>query len=492
MSGADNSTFYHHPRGESLPGSFRHRSKWLGIGLAVPFGIVVGWLLTQNIVMAVLVVGAFLTLLVATNPWRGVVLLLLATHFNGFRFDYGAFTFRPDQLVFVIVLLVAVIFFLRGRLKLYRTLLDVPIALFLLVGLIASVVNSPDPTYSYQGLLLQTVYASMYFLTVNIMLNYRDRLDDTVKAFIVFAILHAGYAIVAFVAFQAGITLGGISTAHYRTLSFPSTSGFFQEANLYAAFVATAVVLVAAHLVSNEETGIMKRRTLVIGLLMLLTVTATSMTRSVWVGLLIILLILPFYSRPRRNVINPKAVGIIISLVVGLGLLVLPALNYAFSAASGKPDALYQRMSELVDFSSGSGAGRLDIQDIALERWDERPFIGHGVLSLEGREGSFGRGWLYSSFIQSLFDTGIIGAAMIILIHLIPIIYAFMAARRTSDSSRKATLMGLSFGALVMLIASQASSFLWLGFPWVYLGMLMAISKATLDDSGHQPRSRIL
>lgn len=469
---------------DSYTGRFSHGSKLglIGIGIAGLLGLLLARLMVLNPVVALIFVGALAVLAVATNLWRGAILLLLASQFNGFRFDYGAFTFRPDQLVLLVVAGIVLVYFVAGRFKLFRTVLDIPIVAFLLVGLLASALNSPDQAYSYQGLMLQVVYAGMYFMVVNILLNFRDKLDDTIKAFLLIAIAHSIYAIVAFVSFQVGVNIGGISSAHYGSLGLPSTSGFFQEANLFAAGIVLAVVLFSVHIVSYTDTKLFRNSLMAFGLIVTITVVATSMTRSVWVGLVIVLIILPFYSRPRRNIINPKALGIICAFAVTLGLVILPALNYAFSTTSGDENALYTRMSELVDFSSGSGAGRLDVQDIAFERWDEKPIIGHGILSLEGREGSYGRGWFYSSFVQSLFDTGLAGALLIILIHVIPIIYALYAARMTRSPLRRVTLVGLALGALVMAVASQASSFFWLGFPWIFLAILIAIAKSTIED----------
>ncbi|MHB1003280.1 MAG: O-antigen ligase family protein, partial [Thermoleophilia bacterium] len=327
-------------------------------------------------------------------------------------------------------------------------------------------------------------------LTVNILLNYRDKLDDTIRLFMYIAVLHAAYGLMAFIAFQGGINIGGISSAHYGSLGLPSTSGFFQEANLFGAYISLAAVLFMTHIVSNQDTRVINKKVLIAGLILLLTITAASMTRSVWVGMLVVLCILPFYSRPHRNVVNPKALVVIAVLVVSLGLVVMPLLNIAFSVSSGKENALYARVGELVDFSSGSGAGRLDIQEVAIDRWDENPYIGHGVLSLEGEEGKLVRGWLYSSLFQSIYDQGLTGLSMMILIHVIPIFYALTAARKSSSPLRSASLYGLALGAAVIAIASQASSFFWLGFPWIFLGILVALSRATLDGESSPSNGR--
>jgi O-antigen ligase len=92
--------------------------------------------------------------------------------------------------------------------------------------------------------------------------------------------------------------------------------------------------------------------------------------------------------------------------------------------------------------------------------------------------------------VQSLHDTGIIGLFFMLLIHVIPVIYALYAYGKTDSGIRRASLAGMALGAVVMFIASQASSFFWLGFPWLYLGILVAMSKDTIEtaknDSTHE------
>ncbi len=453
----------------------------LGVLAAIAAGVVSAGLFRMNPLAAPLIVAALAVLVVARDPWKGVVLLLLAAQFNIFRYDFGPYTIRPEQVVFLLAFAVWIAFFLQGRSKIYSTVLDIPILGLIITGFVSSYLFSPDPAYSYQGLFLQILYMSMYFYTVNVLLNNRSRFDFTVKVMMFFASLHALYAIVAFVAHFAGLNIGGISLSHLVTLSFPSTSGFFQEANLLAAYTGVMLMLFIVHLVTYGKERIAGSRYLWLGFILLFIVLLTSMTRAAWLGVLLVMIALPFYSRPAHNIINPKALAFLVVALMVFAI-VFPIVNFVFSEASGTSDALLVRMQNLLNFETGSARSRSDVQDAAIEEWRNNPYLGYGVLSI-GEKGNVNRGWLFSSGIQSLHDMGLVGLFFMAWIHIIPIIYGFMASARARDNMRRASLFGMSLGAIVMAVASQASSFFWLGFPWIYLGILVALSKATMDEA---------
>lgn len=458
----------------------------IAVGIAIAVGVVMAQLEMINPIAAMLLPVIIAGFIIALDPWKGLVLLLIATQFNGFRFDSGPYTLRPEQLVLVLVFIGGLAHFLRGKSRLHATVLDLPIFGLLITGFVSSFLYSINRAHSYQSLVLQIVYVAMYFFTVNVLLNNRTKLETTVKIMMALAVAHMAYALVAFVSFLAGVDIGGISSAHLLSLGYPSTSGLFQEANLLGAYAASMAVLFAVHLVTPGDERFVRPKFLAIGLILLLVVILTSMTRSSWIGMLVTISALIFYSRPRWNVINPKGVAFIGFLLVAL-LAFFPVINYVFSEASGKEDALLSRVQDIVNFESGSGGGRVQTQELALERWRERPVLGNGVLTLpqseEGVLGEEAQGWIYSTLLQNLHDTGLVGAFFTLWIHIVPIAYALWASRVADDPVRKASLVGLGLGALVMAISSQASSFFWLGFPWVYLGILVALSKDTLEQA---------
>lgn len=458
---------------------------WIGVAAffaAVGAGLLLGRLDIQGFMLVAFVLaGAIVAVAYAgVDLWRGLILLVLATQVGVFTFDAGQYTLRPDQLVFLYALFVFVLLFMMRRARLRSTILDIPIVGLVVVGTVSSYLYASDPGYSFRSLALQMVYMAMYYLTVNILLERRDKIDTVVRFMMIVAVLHAAYAMTSLATNTFGLNIGGISYSHLSTLSIPSTAGFFPEANLLGAFATIMLALFLTHLTAQRGTGIMKNRYLTLGVLLLFGISLTSLTRSAWVGLIVILIALPFYAKPKRNVINPRALTIILAVVLVTALVVFPIINYLFSAASGKSNALLDRFDNIINFESTSFEGRAAIQDVAIEQWRAKPILGYGVLSMPVGARS-NRGWLFSTVIQSLHDTGLVGGFFMLWIHVAPIAYGLYASRKTRDRIRRASLIGLSLGALALFISSQLSSFIWLGFPWVFMGILVAAAKDTID-----------
>jgi hypothetical protein len=57
---------------------------------------------------------------------------------------------------------------------------------------------------------------------------------------------------------------------------------------------------------------------------------------------------------------------------------------------------------------------------------------------------------------------------------LVVVIRGYM---KTRDPFYRAALAGFSVALLALIIASQASSFIWLGFPWLFSGLAVVIAK---------------
>lgn len=446
--------------------------------LAVLAGSMVASLQMMNPLYLLLAVAGVAVLALALDPWKGVILMLLASQANFYRFEYGAFTVRPEQMIFVLAAGAWVILvFARRKAILYSTILDKAIWALLITGLLSSFLNSPVPRAGYQGVALQLIYVSMYFFTVNVLLNNRSKIDSVVKLLMAVAALHAFYALIALGSFLGGVFIGGVSKAHVIVSGYPSTMGLLFEPNLFGAFVAAMTMVFAAHLVTQGKQKIMKNRFLVMGFAVLFVATITSMTRGAWIGIIVAMPALIFCAKPRWNVINPRGVTLLLE-IIALFIIIVPFANYALSS-QGKTDALIGRMDDIVNLESGTATGRLETGRLAIDEWKDHPIIGRGVMSLRVGER---RGWLYSTFSQSLHDTGLVGLGLTLWIHLAPVFYALWASTKTRNNIRKASLIGLALGAVVMAVASQSSSFFWLGFPWIYLGVLVAMAKITIDE----------
>ena len=115
--------------------------------------------------------------------------------------------------------------------------------------------------------------------------------------------------------------------------------------------------------------------------------------------------------------------------------------------------------------------GRLQVYEWGIAESLNRPIFGHGTFAGE----VIGNRYWMSSLIQALYDTGIVGALFLLWMHGAAIISAWLAYRRATAPFYRNSLLALALGNAVLLLTSQFSSFLWVGFPWVFMGLTMGL-----------------
>ncbi|MHB1270926.1 MAG: O-antigen ligase family protein [Thermoleophilia bacterium] len=437
-------------------------------------GLLCGLLLLQilnlGLLMTALIVGAGLLLMVSLNGYRIWILLLIATTLSGIRYKMGNYTIRPDQVVLMVMLLGWLLAYLAGRVRLHKVPLMIPALLYVGSNFLSSALFSLNKFASYQGALLLGLYITMYIMTVTVLRERRDKLKAAVKMLMFVGVAQAAYALIAMAAHYGGVDIGGVDLRQIE--SSVSLSGGFEEANLFGAFAAAMSLLFLAFLI-GKNVGI-RIQYLVLGMPVLLLALILSLTRAAWVGFLVAVILLIFMQIPERNIFNPRALAIVVVLA---SLAVIVALPFANIVTSG---SIGDRVSQILEFSSGSGGGRLQAQQIALDRWQNAKILGNGTLSLpeDAVDPSILiKAWFYSSVIQALHDTGLLGLALLLWTQLGMLAVMIKGYMRTVDTFNRAALAGFIAASIALMLASQASSFLWLGFPWVFSGLAVALAQ---------------
>ena len=431
-----------------------------------------GWLIAGLMLIAVII------LLVDLNGYRAWLLLLVASLLSGYKYGIGIVNIRGDQVMLVFLFVGWVLALMAGKARFYRVPLLVPALGYAGVNLLASALYSPDKAASYQGSLLVFVYVMMFVMTVLVLQQYPDRIKTAVKALLVLAVAQGLYALAALAANKAGLNLGGVSPGHVE--SAVSLQGGFEEPNLLGAFAA-AIGLVFIALLTARDSGISAWKTGA-GAALMVSVLLLTFTRAAWLGFIVGLVLLVFMQKPARNIFNPRAAAV--TLAIGAALLVV-ALPFANAVESGQ---VSQRIGEILDFSQGSAEGRVELQNQALRMLPDAYLLGNGTLSLISNQtyAKLEGGWLYSSFIQAIHDTGLIGLAILLWFQIGVMVTAARAYLKTKDGFLRASLIGLVAANISLMLASQASSFIWLGFPWVLAGLTVATARIAQQQAGEE------
>lgn len=441
--------------------SFRVSKKMIAIAASVFLCLATGWGMASAPNVILLVLGSIFLLWLVSDLSRGLLLGIIGVNLSGFMFEIGitkfGVTLRPAQIVFAALLLVWIISLIVKNVRFHRTPLDIPIIGYLLINFISSLLKSADKMMSIQQCVLLTVYALMYFMTVNILIEYPDKVKKVVKFFIALGVIHCLYGILG----QTNYAITGTPNVWLR--GSWGAIGFFQEPNLFGIYVTVIAMLLISYSLSPFKHELrISTATMVVILAMIL-----GATRSSWlafpIGIAAILI-------SSRKPMKPKYLARMVQVVFLFAVFFVMFRSfgpYCILDFSKKFAIFQAKISGVLDLSSSSATGRISTYKTAIENWQNSKLIGYGTGS---------RGWQFSSFIQTLNDAGIVGLFFMFWIHISPIIFGYKMLGKTKDSFVRYSLMGFIGGYAVLLITGQVSNFLWLGFPWVFWGIGMAMA----------------
>jgi len=467
-------------------------SNLIRIGLGVMTGLIAIQLLNLGWLLASVILGAVIIIFISLDSYKGWLILLAASTVSGSKYSAGGVFIRPDQVALIILILGWTPALLANRARLYRVPLLLPAALYVGVNFLSSALFSWDRSASYQACFLLGLYVFMYVISVLVLQDHPDKLKSAVKFLLVVGVAVSIYSVIAFAGYRLGVDLGGMNESQLGDIgtiqsgNIGSVQGGFEEPNLLGAFTAAIALMFIAFL-AGKNVGI-KTEYLVFGLLLVMTVLALTYTRAAWVGFIVALVPMFFLQKPKYNFFNPRAAAVMLAMLVIALLVALPFGN-AITAGSIETRAL-----DILNFGTASAVGRTEVQRVAIERWHQSEMLGYGTLSLPPTVNveSPAGGWLYSSFIQALHDTGIIGLVFLVWFQGGVLFIVVRGYRRTNDTFYKAALAGFAASSIALFIASQASSFLWLGFPWIFSGLGVAIAQVAIREAekSESPASR--
>jgi O-antigen ligase len=154
--------------------------------------------------------------------------------------------------------------------------------------------------------------------------------------------------------------------------------------------------------------------------------------------------------------------------------LVIVALIANSALAGGSGGALAE-LSVARVLTSRSIFFRLDTYERAWNDFLAHPLLGNGVnvFAQNYTSPSGTRDWISNFLLMALHDTGMIGL-VILLAWLGWLARETYLAIKISRGAARTMLLALSIAYLALMLTYQATTVFWLGFNWVYLGLLRA------------------
>lgn len=155
-------------------------------------------------------------------------------------------------------------------------------------------------------------------------------------------------------------------------------------------------------------------------------------------------------------------------------------------AATPAPTVIAQPLDRLLQGQTVNY--RLSTYFRALNDWAASPWFGNGANAFAQKyvTSSFTPGWISNMTLMALHDSGIVGFALL-LAWLVWFVWDLVRGLRNSRRGVTYVLMlGLTIGFVGLFVAYQFTTALWLGFTWLYLGLLKSgtdlLEKGAVDS----------
>lgn len=438
-------------------------------------------------------------------PAVAIVVLIVATALNRFRIDIASLGFRIEHFAF---LLVGAVYFVKLIRRQWHPLLardDVPLALYLAVALIASLLYAPVPKESLQFFGLMAACVLTYILTKSIVADAAT-FRTAVLALLVVGVGEAVVGIFIWLLYPLGVNLGvGLYPLVFNAnrnavLCTFSPIGTQVESNIFGSYVLPIGLMFTLFLLSAGFSS--RRRLMILALVAVLTGVVLSLTRSVWVAFAlgtILVLLLADDRRPRSlmNLVPPFLVAVLVGIfasnvqlpctyVVNEDRTVSTAPGAASAPVGmttlGKATPTAKTPPQIVPLTTSritttaTFLERLGTYQGVIEDWLRHPWIGNGANVFGQRHITTAHtpAWISNATLMALHDTGIIGLAILCAWFVWIGRDLVRALRRGPPGFTRTALLALGIAFIGLLVAYQLTTALWLGFTWVYLGLIRA------------------
>lgn len=375
---------------------------------------------------------------------------------------------RIFQILFLALFLKFTIEFLLSRRELFKT------PLFLLINLwvfsyffsIGHLISVGDFWESVVGQLFLNLF---YFISVQCIYNKGlDFFDKVLKYTLISGIFVTAVGILQWIGFFLGIEIG---LSHYEEIGIPRPSSFAHEPDWYGLFAGyTAVWFVVMYL--SRETRLFSPLFIMIGMFMSFIGVFISMARASILSLAVAVLFI-FLITKNMRAIKLFASSAIILIIAAIMLFILDQAIFM---------KVYDRFhpSTSLETDQGAADSRFASIQLMLDYIPKHPIVGNGSggmaeLSMRddirqeyiyGGELNAGKGNA-NLFLTVLFDTGIVGLAIFLLI-LGRIVWMILSVYHKSSF----VPLGFLAASLFILVDFNFNNGFRMGFVWFHAALI--------------------
>lgn len=442
-------------------------------------GAMVGLVSAKLSLSLLLSLCIILLILALAASWNcSIGMLLFFSTFNRFSVQLAGSAIRPDM--FICFLAVGSFLFQlyrresdRSRRRLINLNFEtVMFTLFISYTFVISIMYSKVYEDSKAGV-LQLCFGFLAFIVISQM--KRVNLDDIykfIRYFMAVGIFQATYSLVCLIyynitgQFLFGEKFGGLMSG--QTLSSVTMRGTLFEANLFASYVGTCMLILIALLLNKQ---LKPSFYTISGLIILAVALLFGWTRSAWIGFAIGMVFLSFIFP--KVILSVKTIYLTLTSLLLLSPLFL-YLSAKFDSLSGKSGLLVSKFENIFNSEEGTGKIRVDVYHFAMQDWRKNPIFGRGYFSLKQYGDDL---WIGNTVISVLHDSGVIGLALFVILFIplfLKVILNLFAAESIKD---KAYLAGMMSGFILTLFSNNFSPNHTLAIFWVELGLLYVMNE---------------
>jgi O-antigen ligase len=422
-----------------------------GVGALIP-------LLDQPLLILVPIAIAAAFILIARRIDLAVYLLIATTALNRYNFDLAGWNAKVENIVLVLVLAAWASRIIPGRDRAQRLPFALVLGSFLVVNVLSSVLNSTD-TYKSMRIVVRMALAVATFYVISSYVSDRGRLLGALRTLLIVGAAASAFGVVALVVWHlSGQDLG---VQNNPISGAVSPTGTLWEGNIFGSYAAGIAVLSGALLLSRTRT--FHRGLLSVVFALAMAALILSLARGAWVGFAAGSVLALLFLRRVRPHVALLVVGVV---AVGLALILRSGLG-------GVPQEVSARFATLPTIRADvNTVSRLGNIDLALAEWRSRPVLGWGTDGFHINHPE-NLSALPIPQLGALYDTGLVGFALFVVFIGALLFRAITASARSGDESLAVVLGALTFAAIAQLIAFQATDAFWLGFVWVYFGLML-------------------
>jgi O-antigen ligase len=392
----------------------------------------------------------------------GIYVLIAATALNRYNFAVAGWNAKIENVAVLLVLAALAWRIASRREGAQRAPLVLVFGSLLAANVLSSFLNSAD-LYKSTRIIVRMALAMATMYVIAGYVSDRRKLIGGLRALLVVGAAASAFGIMALVVWHwFGRDIGIQQNPETGAIS---VAGTLWEANIFGSYVAGVGALSGGLLLSRTQ--VVDRRLLTLVFILAFVALVLSLTRGAWMGFATGCVLIVLFLRGAR--------WSTVLLVAGLAVVSM-LLVFRFDLG-GAPRDVSARFATLSAMRADTTAvSRMKDVNQALSEWRQSPLLGWGTDGYHINHPQV-LSRLPCPELGALYDTGLIGFALFVAA-LGALLFRCAVASTSRHDEVLSTLLGaLTIAAIVQLIAFQVTDAFWLGFIWVYFGLMLGATR---------------